>query len=305
MSLCRVIAVVPTYHPDSGVPARLSALQAQVDEVVVVDDGSDLAADTILDELSAQGCIVIRSGTNRGIAAALNTGTRVALQHGAAYVLHSDQDTVLPPEYVSVALAVFGTAHRVTNLGVVAADAINGRPALPTWTSPEGLGLVPEAIQTGLLIAREVFEVAGFLDERLVIDCVDTEFCLRIRDRGFKIAIARGTDTEHALGRRAPLKVFGVPISHRDGRAATYEYHPPFRRYYITRNNIDLMLRNVRRRPRWVMTALRRQYSITLVSMMSGPQALGEFVAVVVGIVDGLRRRRGPISPALRRRLVR
>ena len=297
----RVIAVVPTYRPDEDVLVHLRQIAGQVSAVVVVDDGSGEAASAILDTLAAEVAQVIRLGSNSGIAAALNAGVRWALDDGADYVLTVDQDTDLPGDYVSTALVLFARANPVTRIGVVAVDAVNGAPALPTWVSPEGFGLVPEAIQTGFVISRECLETAGLFDERLVIDCVDTEYCLRIRDNGFRIAVAKGTDIRHSIGRRAELRPFGIPLRHASGRVATYQYHSPFRRYYIARNNIDLMLRNVSKRPRWVLTVLKRELGGMINSVVSGPQRLAQVLAITTGTVHGLLRRRGMIPGWLKR----
>jgi rhamnosyltransferase len=296
-----VIAVVPTYRPNDDVIGRLTALRRQVDDVIVVDDGSGTSATDVLDALGRAGLEVIRLPRNGGIAGALNAGTRRALEHGAEFVLNVDQDTDLPDDYVSTALDVFTRASPVTRVGVVCVDAVNGAPSLPTWTSPEGFGLVPEAIQTGFVISRECLETAGLFDERLVIDCVDTEFCLRVRDHGFRIAVAKGTNIGHSIGRRAELRPFGVPLRHENGRIATYQYHSPFRRYYIARNNIDLMLRNLVRRPRWVATVLKREMGGMIISMVSGPQRLAQVLAITTGTLHGLVRRRGMIPDWLKR----
>ncbi|WP_164990426.1 glycosyltransferase [Agromyces albus] len=297
----RVIAVVPTYRPDDEAVGHLRQIARQVAAVVVVDDGSGAAATSILDAVEAEVTRVIRLTANSGIAAALNAGVRWALDNDADYVLTVDQDTNLPEGYVEAALAVFDAANPVTRLGIVCVDAVNGAPALPTWSSPEGLGLVPEAIQTGFVISRECLETAGLFDEGLVIDTVDTEYCLRVRDRGFRIAVAKGTNIGHSIGRRAELRPFGVAVRHANGRIATYQYHSPFRRYYIARNNIDLMLRNVRKRPRWVLTVLKREMGGMIVSMVSGPQRIAQVLAITTGTLHGLIRRRGMIPPWLRR----
>lgn len=297
----RVIAVVPTYRPDEDVFVHLRQIARQVSAVVVVDDGSGETASATLDTLEGEVAHVIRLGSNSGIAAALNAGVRWALDDGADYVLTVDQDTDLPDEYVSTALELFARANPVTRVGIVVVDAVNGAPALPTWTSPEGFGLVPEAIQTGFVISRACLETAGLFDERLVIDCVDTEYCLRVRDHGFRIAVAKGTDIRHSIGRRAELRPFGIPLRHASGRVATYQYHSPFRRYYIARNNIDLMLRNVNKRPRWVLTVLKRELSGMINSVVSGPQRLAQALAISTGTVHGLLRRRGMIPGWLRR----
>jgi rhamnosyltransferase len=297
----QVIAVIPTFHPETEVVGRLQHLGAQVDGVIVVDDGSGAAADGVLGSIADAGVEVIRFSANAGIATALNAGVRHAIESGADYVLTVDQDTDLPGDYVAVGLEVFRRASIATRLGIVAADKVNGAPAIPVAISPEGFGLVPEAIQTGQLIARSCLEAAGLFDERLVIDCVDTEYCLRVRDNGFRIAVARGTDIRHSIGRRAELRPFGVPLRHRDsGRIATYQYHSPFRRYYIARNNIDLILRNLSRRPRWVLAVLKREMGGMIVSMVSGPQRIAQVLAIITGTVHGLCRRRGMIPDWLK-----
>jgi rhamnosyltransferase len=299
--LAHVIAVVPLYRPSADVVPRLRALGHQVDAVIVVDDGSGPEADALLRELAAEGIEVLRLAQNSGIASALNKGVRRALAEGVDFVVNVDQDSDLPPDYVATALEVFDRANPVTRIGIVCVDAVNGAPALPTWTSPEGFGLVPEAIQTGFVISRECLEICGLFDERLVIDTVDTEYCLRIRDRGFRIAIARGTDIGHSIGQRAELRPFGIPVRHRSGRVATYQYHSPFRRYYIARNNLDLMFRNVVRRPRWVLTVLKRETAVMVVSMISGPRRLAQVIAITVGTWHGLIRRRGRMPDWLAR----
>lgn len=286
-------AIIPTFHPDADVVARVEALRGQVDRLIVVDDGSGPSANAVLDAIEATADHVVRSPDNGGIAAALNSGIRLALDEGAEFLLTVDQDTDLPADYVRTALSVFERANPVTRVGMVVVDAVNGRPAIPPWRSPEGFGLVPEAIQTGSLIRAEVLHEVGLLDERLFIDCVDTEYCLRVREAGFSIAIASGTDIRHSIGQRAPLRPFGIAMRHDDGRIATYQYHSPFRRYYIARNNIDLVLRFGPKQPRWAMQTTKRETGGMIVSMVSGPQRLKHVLAIAVGSVHGLLRRRG------------
>lgn len=297
-----VIAVVPGFHPDDDLIPRVRALSEQVDSVIVVDDGSGSGSDAVFAALAElEGVRVIRNARNAGIATALNLGIREGLSRGADFVLNVDQDTDLPSDYVATALGVYASARPVTRLGIVCVDAVNGAPALPTWHSPEGLDLVPEAIQTGFLISRDCLETAGLMDERLVIDCVDTEYCLRVREHGFHIAIAKGTDIAHSIGRRAELRPFGVPVRHPNGRIATYQYHSPFRRYYISRNNVDLMLRYARRQPDWVARVVWRETGTMITSIVSGPQRLAQFLAITTGTLHGLIRRRGMIPTWLKR----
>ncbi|WP_419817088.1 glycosyltransferase [Glaciibacter flavus] len=298
----RVFAVVPTYRPEPDVLERLDLLSPQVDAVIVVDDGSPASSDSVLASIEARGYVVLRQGVNTGIAAALNRGASLALDQGADFVLTLDQDTVVPADYVAVALSVFATATPATRLGVVASDLVNGHPAIPPRRSPEGLGLVGEAIQSGMVISAECLREGGPFDESYFIDCVDTEYCVRIVQRGFRISIAKGTNLLHALGQQVPKRPFGFPLMN-DGAPVLYQYHSPYRRYFITRNNIDMWFRFARSQPRWVLAVIRREVPTGLIIAVSGPRRIKQAIALVAGTFDGLARRLGPMPDRLRRLL--
>ncbi|WP_350347331.1 glycosyltransferase [Agromyces sp. G08B096] len=300
----RVVAVVPSYHPDRDVVQHMRALITQVDRLIVIDDGSGPGAEPVLSELSALGASVIRLDQNSGIARALNIGIGAALRDDAEYIVTTDQDTELPRGYVEECLSTFARANPVTRLGIVCADRVNGQPSLPTWTSPEGIGLVPEAIQSGFVIWRGVVEEAGLFDERLVIDCVDTEYCIRVRDHGFRIGIASGTDIRHELGEMVPFRPFGLRLRNRNG-TYDYQYHSPFRQYYIVRNNIDLVFRSARKHPRWALAVVKRQIGPAVDAIVSGPLRWRHAVATLVGAAHGYLRIRGQIPAGLRRYLTR
>lgn len=295
-----VIAVIPTFGPDDGLLRGVHSLAPQVEAIIIIDDGSPAGSAEVLDSALAAGVEVIRSRSNLGIAAALNTGIRLALERGADFVLTVDQDTELPHLYVADCVAAFRIAAPETRLGIVCTDRVNGQPSIPERYTEEGLGLVREAIQSGFLISAECLAECGLFDERLFIDCVDTEYCLRIARHGYRIAVGPGTDITHTLGERAPLRPFGITRRREDGQPATYEYHGPTRRYFITRNNVDLYLRYARIRPRWVLSAAKRELSPTFTTIVSGPRRGRQLLATVIGAAHGLIRKRGPLSPGLR-----
>ena len=76
MSIC---AIIVTYHPTGEHIDNLSALVDQVDEVVIVDNGSGSATKELLDNLKCYSKVnVIYIRENIGIAAALNIGVKKA-----------------------------------------------------------------------------------------------------------------------------------------------------------------------------------------------------------------------------------
>lgn len=290
--MTKVIGVMSTFRPDSEVVERARQHAKQLDKLIVVDDGSPDSS--ILSALAKPTFEVIRLEQNSGIAAALNIGIRRALDEEADYILNLDQDSVLDSNYMECCLNTFAQATQPTRLGVVLTDHVNHEPALPPRYSPEGFGLVNEGIQSGMVISAACLNEVGLMDERLFIDCVDTEFSLRVIDHGWRIAVAPGSNITHSLGRMEPFKPFGMQ-RHVNGESLCYQYHPPFREYYITRNNIDLVLRNLSRRPRWVASVIRREAKPHIKVLISGPYAPKHWLAITVGAWHGIIRRRGKI----------
>lgn len=55
-----------------------------------------------------------------------------------------------------------------------------------------------------MLIRRSVFERVGVLDERLFIDYVDTEWCLRCAAQGITVRIIPAASMTHSIGDKSP-----------------------------------------------------------------------------------------------------
>lgn len=288
----KVIAVVSTFEPSLEVVQRATEHVKLVDHLIIVDDGSRNAS--ALNAIDMPTISVIRLPRNEGIAAALNAGMRDAIARGAELILTLDQDTTLDSDYVDRIRATFAAALPETRVGIVLTSQVNHQPALPPRYSPEGFGLVDEGIQSGMVISAACLNDIGDLDERLFIDGVDIEYCLRARDAGWAVALAPDTNISHSIGRLEPLRPFGIQRRTK-GLPAVYQYHAPFRSYYIVRNTIDLLFRNVSKRPSWVLRAIKRESGPRFNVLTSGPHRLKHLLASIVGFLHGVLRRRGKI----------
>src|SRR6056297_3584020 len=85
----KVFCVIPAWNEEKNINKVVKEVQEKVDEVVVIDDGSE---DKTLREARAGGATVLRHLVNRGQGAALQTGNQYALSRGAEIIIHFDAD---------------------------------------------------------------------------------------------------------------------------------------------------------------------------------------------------------------------
>ena len=85
----KLLAVIPTLNGEKTVGAVVRDARAQLEPVLVIDDGS---TDRTSDVAKEAGAIVLRHHTNRGKGAALKTGFTYALEHGYDGVISLDAD---------------------------------------------------------------------------------------------------------------------------------------------------------------------------------------------------------------------
>ncbi|HEX8152624.1 MAG TPA: glycosyltransferase family 2 protein, partial [Thermoanaerobaculia bacterium] len=85
----KFLAIVPTLNGEKTVAAVVRDARAQLEPVLVIDDGS---TDRTSEVAREAGAIVLRHETNRGKGAALKTGFAYALQHGYDGVISLDAD---------------------------------------------------------------------------------------------------------------------------------------------------------------------------------------------------------------------
>lgn len=110
----RVGAVVAAFRPGRELLEAVESAVGQVDVVVVVVDEHPVSDATreVVDACRAACAEIVEHGSNRGIGAALNTGVEQVLVSTppVSDVLTLDQDSALPPGYVSALLAARSAA---------------------------------------------------------------------------------------------------------------------------------------------------------------------------------------------------
>ncbi|WP_101846525.1 glycosyltransferase [Zhihengliuella sp. ISTPL4] len=250
MSASRVWAVFSTFRPGESAREAVASVAAQVDGVIVVDDGSGAEADATLSALASNGITVVRRPANDGIAAALNDGIVRAREAGAEFVLTFDQDSRIAQGFVAALLAAHdAAAAEGERVGVIVPEFFAG---VRQQRGAEAVfGDAANVIQSGMLIPAPVIEAVGALREDFFIDLVDTEFELRLRRRGWRVLAAGGVRMEHALGTKYRRELFGRTLR-LPGIPPEITLSTPFRYFYRLRNRIVLNNEYFRSAPRQI-----------------------------------------------------
>ena len=260
-----VFAVIVTYHPDEGLEKRLAGISGQVDHAVIVDNSASEEKSPVLDRIAQRKDIhLIRNARNLGVATALNEGMIWGRRHGYAWAFLFDQDSVLEEGAFDTLIDVlngYGEADSLAVLGCNYRDVHAGRLRYRD-ESASGISWRERktVITSGSLVSIGVYGEIGPFRDAFFIDHVDDEYCLRARKRGYRVISTCKPVMLHSVGattlHRLLWKRTGVTN------------HPPFRRYYMTRNHIILIKEYCAVEPRWVYdTVYSRMKSLVLMCL--------------------------------------
>lgn len=198
-------------------------------EIIVVDNAS---TDGSLDALLGLPCVqIIKNPVNVGFAAACNCGARVA---SAQFLLFLNPDCYFKPGALARLLVAMSADDRVGMVGgfltnLDGTEQAGGRRAVPTpWRSfVRAFGLARfsnrwprlffdfhlhkqplpiraievEAISGAcMMVRREAMQDVGEWDEGYFLHCEDLDWCMRFRQKDWKILFVPSAKITHALG---------------------------------------------------------------------------------------------------------
>ena len=102
-----ILCVVVSYNPDISIKKCIKAIYNQVDEIVIVDNGSSKNSDIINLFNNDPKINVIFNDKNLGIACALNKGVKYALKNKYKWILTMDQDSEATTDMINKMLSSY------------------------------------------------------------------------------------------------------------------------------------------------------------------------------------------------------
>lgn len=245
----KIAAGIVTYNPDiKRLQENIDAVINQAEHLIIVDNASN-NIDKWLEKLAnIEKVTIIQNNSNKGIAAALNQILRCSESLGCEWTLTLDEDSVVPINMVEE-YKKYIDMDRVAMIVPVIEDrtmeVIDVDGAIKM--SHE---YVDTAITSGTLMKNEIWKEVGGFTEKLFIDYVDFDYCMKLKKAQYKILRVNTVHLLHELGNATEIKLFTIlgkiffwcpPIGRRFLGLRFTTNHSAERLYYVTRNQYYYM----------------------------------------------------------------
>jgi rhamnosyltransferase len=226
-----IAGVVVLYNPDSSVVSNIHTYIHLVDHLFIFDNSASDNNELIQEILTFSSAFTyIPYHQNRGIATALNAGASAALIKGYSWLLTMDQDSVVDSQMIQIFINYINS-HNSQPIGIVSPLHVDKNTVINTSMPAAQEELT--VMTSGNLLNLKAFSHIGDFEEKLFIDYVDHEYCLRLKKNGYKIIQVNNAILYHNLGNISSTKV--------GSREIYYSNHSALRRYYITRNRLYVL----------------------------------------------------------------
>ena len=293
----KIIAIIVTYHPElSHLKKLIAALLNQVDRILVVDNNTPNFNVRLLDEISEKLEIILNI-ENFGLATAYNQACTIAKTQGYSHIILFDQDSLPAANMVIRLYSAMSNTNQHTFAAAAAGpkyEDIKGQK-LPPFVRIKGFHLeriecsendvvdVDHLISSGSLIDLRAIDYVGNFTDSLFIDCIDTEWCLRVRYNNLRLLGVGNAFMTHNIGENY-LNVLGRQLPSHTSPRLRYQF----------RNQVWIIKQS------WVSWRWRIISSIRCAKligayMVFAPNKANNLIAISKGIFDGLANKMGKI----------
>ncbi|WP_026999055.1 glycosyltransferase family 2 protein [Eisenibacter elegans] len=233
----KLAAIVVLYHPSAEVWHNIKSYASAVEALILIDNSPQALEDAEGRWESFVSQVHYRHfSENLGVASALNEGVQIALDVGCTHVLTMDQDSAFASGDIGVLCQIWNQLAQTTRIGILSPNH-TPNASLPD-TSPRSTLLV---MTSGNILSLEAYQACGRFEDKLFIDHVDHEYCLRLQQNGWQVWVAPSVVLAHGLGVQKSIRLLGLTCG-------SFISHTPLRGYYMWRNG------------RWVSNKYRQKF---------------------------------------------
>lgn len=284
-----IVAIIVTYNVGNDFLNRIDTLKDKVNEIVVVDNGSNNETLKILDSIKDK-IVLFKLNENKGIAYALNRGIEYAIDKGYQWILTLDHDSIVEESMISNMLETYEGIDYETKEKIVMITPVHIEEknySNEYVNKDKSWEYVLTEITSGSLTKTSYYK-ENLYDEDLFIDLVDHDFCLNINRQGYKIIQVKSAVLIHNLGDSIKKKMLGVTV--------TPTNHSSVRRYYMSRNRFYIWNKYKNEFPQWVSKDKKRFVSELIKVVLFEEKKSEKIKMTIRGIKDFKNGKVGKLS---------
>ncbi|WP_375604955.1 glycosyltransferase [Flavobacterium davisii] len=229
----KILGIIVTYNPlISELERNIENILDQVSKLYIFDNNSKNFSE--IKDLNKGRFHIIASNENVGLGKAYNIILEIEKNHFESFVTF-DQDTLIPNKAIKHLHELLFKFPQIGVIGPLFSRDTNSFNQAGIIEYKDAL------IQSCALFKMEIYKILGGFNEDYFIDSVDFEYCLRILEKKYLIAICNDIVIKHDLGELKSK--FGIK----------FYSHSANRNYYIARNHVDISKRFFKKFPLFIL----------------------------------------------------
>ena len=278
----KIAAVTVLYNPDLIVIKNIQSYITQIDTLYIIDNSTNHNEEIETELSSLSNVSYSRMPRNLGIATALNIACKQALKDGYSWILTMDQDSF-------VSETMLGTLYSFTsNDDIAIISPYHASKFYPLSSENNTISERTTVMTSGNLLNLHLYSKIGPFDDKLFIDFVDHDYCLRARQHGYKIIQINQAVLKHNLGNLRQYKLTNL-IFHSTN-------HPPIRKYYIFRNRAYIIQKYRDDFPIFCKRELHRFLTDIIVVIFFENQKIEKLKMMYLGLKDFFQGKAGAFN---------
>lgn len=266
----KIAAVIVCYNPlIERLQQNIKAICNQVSHIFIIDNNSSNINEyeKVLEDKIIS---IIKLEKNRGLAYALNEGLKNCKSANFKWMITLDQDSVF--DSYSVDLLFSSVKDELT--AIVAPRVID----LKACNKDINKGLT--VITSGCLTNIDIVLKSGGYINKMFIDYIDHELCLRLISMGYSIIKNYDAILHHEIGSITRHKLLFLSCG-------TLNHHPD-RHYFLFRNKIYVYKKYIKIFPKWVLNDIRQSVKSLFLILIFEKEKKKNLKLIILGIKDGL-----------------
>jgi len=284
----KICSATILYNPNDSLLENLATYYDHVDRLFIIDNSeneNNIEANLIR-KFGFSKITLVKNKKNIGIATALNDACELAKTNGFDWVLTMDQDSYFKSGvFFDHCIPVL---HQ-KDIAIIAASFSEKTVLSKPYSTLFYESLF--TITSGNVLRLDAWEKVRFND-KLFIDEVDNDFCIRLKKKGYRILLTKEVFLQHAVGETIKVKPF---FFYKELHISVH--NSPIRAYYITRNSLYVIKKHGLAFPSF---GLNRSVNLLIriaLTIFFYPNKKKCLNYIIMGARDFLRSRFGKLVP--------